>query len=261
MADSERYSWTDDETRYFLHLIEENDITCIFDGKRQRNATTFQELQRKMAINGYTKPWHILRSKWKVLKQRYLVEKRDLSRSGSGGKKRTKFTFFSEMDHILGQRPIVSSFSTNINSSETSELCEQQGNEDDYSVSTDRPPNDSLTPSDSGPVTDSNTESPSLDQPDETVQQDSDPPPNASRWRRSHQHAPKRKQLAELKAIFHDFLDQQREQAERDQQVTQSIASVISQAVQCFERCANAAERHAHASEVMAGLRQPTQLL
>lgn len=118
---AERFAWTDEETRYFLNLIEENDITTIFDGKRQRNATTFQDLERKMATNGYTKPWHILCSKWKVLKQRYLAEKRDLSRSGSVGKMRTKLKFFSEMDRILGQRPVVASFSTNINSS--SKFC------------------------------------------------------------------------------------------------------------------------------------------
>lgn len=69
-------------------------------------------------------------------------------------------------------------------------------------------------------------------------------------WRRSQQHAPKKKQLAEVKAIFQDFLNLQQEQAERDQQVIQSITTVISQAVHSFERCANATERHAHASEV-----------
>lgn len=58
-------------------------LAKFFDGKWQRNATTFQELQRKMAINGYTKVWHILWSKWKVLKQCYMAEKRNFSRSGS----------------------------------------------------------------------------------------------------------------------------------------------------------------------------------
>lgn len=41
----------------------------------------------------------------------------------------------------------------------------------------------------------------------------------------------KKKQAAEMKAIFQDFLNQQHDQAERDQQVIQSISTVISQAV------------------------------
>lgn len=63
-----------------------------------------------------------------------------------------------------------------------------------------------------------------------------------------------------MKSIFQDFLNLQREQAERDQQVIQSITTIISQAVHGFEHCANTAERHAHALEVMAGLRQPESL-
>ncbi len=43
----ERFAWTDEETRYFLNLIEENDITTIFYEKRQRKATTIQDLERK----------------------------------------------------------------------------------------------------------------------------------------------------------------------------------------------------------------------
>ena len=38
-----------DRCRYFLNLIEENDITAIFDRKRQRNATTFVTLKLLLA--------------------------------------------------------------------------------------------------------------------------------------------------------------------------------------------------------------------
>lgn len=52
--------------------------------------------------------------------------------------------------------------------------------------------------------------------------------------------------------VFQALLKQQQEQAKRDQTSMQSIASALTEAVQCFQRCAAAAERHAHACEFMA---------
>lgn len=43
-----------------------------------------------------------------------------------------------------------------------------------------------------------------------------------------------------------------RNNKQRNQATLQSIVSVLTQAVQCFQHCATAAERHAHACEIMA---------
>lgn len=67
---------------------------------------------------GYNKPWHILQSKWKVLKQHYLSKKKhDMMWWFFGGNMRTKFMFFNEMDHKLVKTHMVALLSTNINSS------------------------------------------------------------------------------------------------------------------------------------------------
>ncbi len=114
MAESDRYVWMDDEVRTFLNIIFEKNVTTILDGKHQRNAQIFQEVRAELILKGYDKPWTILRNKWKSLKQKYMAEKRKLGRSGAGGK--STFRYFDDMDRILGQRPIVTSLSSNINS-------------------------------------------------------------------------------------------------------------------------------------------------
>ena len=71
-----RYMWTEEETELFLQMIKEKNITAILDSKQQRNAELYKELEGEMREKGFEKPWQILRSKWKTLKQRYLAERR-----------------------------------------------------------------------------------------------------------------------------------------------------------------------------------------
>ena len=113
--DKDRCKWTNEETRDFLNLIYEQNITAILDNKNLTNAIIYQELVKETTNKGYDKPWDVLRSKWKGLKQRYVSQKRELSRSGARGKIKGKFHLFDELDQILGQRPIVASLDSYIN--------------------------------------------------------------------------------------------------------------------------------------------------
>ncbi|XP_022541601.1 uncharacterized protein LOC111196509 [Astyanax mexicanus] len=232
-----RYVWTDEETSAFLDLIDESNINAILDGKQQRNAQMYQELQQKMSKKGFEKPWPIMRSKWKALKQRYMSEKRQQSASGAAGKTKTNFRFFEKMDNILGQRPIVTSLADTINSSGDGEttMAGQDGHETDTAES------------------ETSFERPEEQNPAQGQgEQQGRPPASTSQrfWRRSSV----RSKQVETGQLYETFLKQQQEQAEREQGTLQSIATVLSQAVQCFERCAEAAERHAHATEIMAGM-------
>lgn len=69
-------------------------------------------------------------------------------------------------------------------------------------------------------------------------------------WTRSSARSTSRR--GEMTPFFDALLRQQQEQADRDKETFQSISTVLTQAVQCFERCAEAAERQARACEAMA---------
>ncbi len=60
----------------------------------------------------------------------------------------------------------------------------------------------------------------------------------------------------ELTSFFEALLRQQQEQADKNKESIQSISTVLGCAVQCFERCARAAERQASAYEALAYLGQ-----
>ena len=77
-----RYVWGDEETLFFLELIKEANVNAILNGKQQRNATVYQELQKQMMAKGFDKTWQILRSKWKSFKQRYMAERRRMASDG-----------------------------------------------------------------------------------------------------------------------------------------------------------------------------------
>ncbi len=51
-----------------------------------------------MVNKGYNKPWDVLRSKWKALKQWYMSQKRELCSSGAGGQIKRKFSRLNKMD-------------------------------------------------------------------------------------------------------------------------------------------------------------------
>lgn len=75
-----------DEINMTLALILEQDIASILDGKRQRNADTFQKHREDMAGKGFKKPWSLLQNTLKSLKQSYMVDKSRLSPRGAGTK-------------------------------------------------------------------------------------------------------------------------------------------------------------------------------
>ena len=52
MAGNSRYVWTDEETKVFLALIQERNVTAILDGKQQRNAIIYQDLRNEMVAKG-----------------------------------------------------------------------------------------------------------------------------------------------------------------------------------------------------------------
>ena len=111
-----RYVWTEEETTLLLTVICDKNVTAIFDSKQQRNSESYKDIERELRERGFEKPWQIIRSKWKALKQRYLAERRALHKSGASGRAKIKFKYYDIMDSILGHRPIVQAMSSVINS-------------------------------------------------------------------------------------------------------------------------------------------------
>nr|XP_055072690.1 uncharacterized protein LOC129452707 [Misgurnus anguillicaudatus] len=253
-VNKDRCKWTNEETRYFLNLIYERNITAILDSKNLRNAIIYQELAKEMSNNGYdNKPWDVLRSKWKALKQRYMFQKRQLSRSGAGGKIKGKFDFFDEMDQILGQRPIVASLDSIINSSAETSITDDKSNDEGEVTESVTEESGDGTCSLSDASVSATTEALDKSLPIEEPATQSNPP---RLWQRQSKRDQRKNDAGEMRSFYMSFLDQQREQAAQDQKSLESITTVISQAVQCLERCANAAERHAEATQVIADMSQ-----
>lgn len=69
--DRERCSWTDDATRAMLSTISELDVSSLLDSKRQRNKTTFEQVESRLREAGYVFTWKQIRARWKNLKQSY----------------------------------------------------------------------------------------------------------------------------------------------------------------------------------------------
>ncbi|CAJ1081955.1 uncharacterized protein LOC112141916 [Xyrichtys novacula] len=193
-----------------------------------------------MREKGFEKPWQILRSKWKMLKQRYLAERRIQSKSGAGGKITIKFKFFDAMDSILGHRPIVQAMSSVINS------MDAEANAD-----TEEPIRETSTDSEASfdvlPMSSDGSEVPDVPEVGESSQAQ---PPIAPQeaWRRP------KKRRASTSSVHMSMI---REQAEQDQASLTAITDVLNRVVNCFERATAAAERHARSLEVLAEARLP----
>ncbi|XP_062385404.1 uncharacterized protein LOC134072633 isoform X2 [Sardina pilchardus] len=239
-----RYVWVHEETNHFLELIRDRGITNILDSKQQRNASIYKDLEAAMNVAGFRKPWQILRSKWKTLKQKYLAERRKLSKSGAGGKDRICFKYFSIMEEILGQRPIVTSMSKVVNSIDEEE--EEDVDPDDRPTPRAKDASIDSSSFDDEPTIDAETnmdaEAPVT--PNIVVEEERPALTAQHRWRTSRSRRPS------LQSVV-------REQAREDNAVLNTISQVMSRAIQCFERATEAAERHATALEALAGIQQP----
>ncbi|KAL7408291.1 hypothetical protein ABVT39_021136 [Epinephelus coioides] len=230
-----RYVWTEEETEVFLTLIRDKNITAILDSKQQRNAGCYKELEREMRAKGFDKLWHILRSKWTTLKQRYLAEKRMLCKSGAGGKAKIKFKFYDSMDSILGHRPIVQAMSSVINSID----AEADDGEPIRETSMNSEASFDVLPI----LPHASDETPDVPEEEESSQAQPPSTPQEA-WRRP-------KKCRTLTSSVH--VSMIREQAKQDQATLTTISDVLKQAVHCFQRATEAAERHARALEVMSG--------
>ncbi|KAL1276273.1 hypothetical protein QQF64_035896 [Cirrhinus molitorella] len=189
-----------------------------------------------MKEKGFDKPWQILRSKWKALKQKYLSEKRQLCKSGAGGRGKVKFKYFDQMDEILGQRPIVTSMNTVLHSiDDADEDSEMAGCSNDLSSDslelTASCDDGSMTPHDEAPDTPNVLEE---------RERESSTLSSQESWRQ-----PRRRRSSHQMDIF-------KEQARQDQAILSTMTEVLNRAG-CFERATEAAERHAYALEALAG--------
>ncbi|KAK7901647.1 hypothetical protein WMY93_018416 [Mugilogobius chulae] len=232
-------------------LLKRLDVTVQSFGWSDRA----KEIRALMLEKGFDKPWTILRSKWKNLKQRYMAEKRQLSRSGAGGKK--TFKYFDLIDLILGNRPIVAAITSVINSSGESQkfrifitafVLQNLKTSFFFLDNTENEKDD-----DDSENQESEADGEEVDVDGESAN-GSAPRPTPVRqhfWSRSSRSS----RFGEAQAFFETFLRQQDEQAERDRENIQSISSNLQTALMCFERCARASERQAQAMELMAASR------
>ncbi|KAI7790674.1 hypothetical protein IRJ41_001436 [Triplophysa rosa] len=147
------------------------------------------------------------------------------------------------MDGILGHRPIVTSLASVINSS----VVNGEDIDNDFeNTQSNADSEESPDISDSvGLGADGDRSSPNESQLDSSI-----PSVHQRFWTRSSARSTSRR--GELTPFFDARLRQQQEQADRDKETIQSISTVLTQAVQCFERCAEAAEKQARACEAMA---------
>lgn len=79
--------FTDDEIFTFLAIVRETSTLKKIDGRVQRNKNVFAELATKLNehfehVDENAKTGEQVRTKWKSLKQTYLNEKRQASKSG-----------------------------------------------------------------------------------------------------------------------------------------------------------------------------------
>uniref|UniRef100_A0AAV2MHE5 Uncharacterized protein n=1 Tax=Knipowitschia caucasica TaxID=637954 RepID=A0AAV2MHE5_KNICA len=158
-----------------------------------------------------------------------MVVKRNCSRSGAGGKGTTLFKYFPVMDVILGQRPIVTSLNTVLNSIGN----EEEEEDPDVGALEEDMSHDLASFEDNPPATPPNP-------PSTSVAEDEVGDGRSGRWR-----CP-RSRRSSLQSVL-------REPAQQDNAVLNNIAQVLARAMDCFERSTAAAERHASALEALVG--------
>ncbi|KAF6721020.1 hypothetical protein FQA47_018039 [Oryzias melastigma] len=164
-----------------------------------------------------------------------MAEKRKLGQSGAGGKGQITFKYFFQMEEILGQRPMVTSMASVINS---------MGDDDN---GPDTPGTKDASKDSASSLDDESTTDAEMPGPSNTLEEEErepQTPQSQQRWRNAKSR----------RSTLQSFL---REQGRQDNAVLTTISEVLSRAVQCFERATEAAERHANALETLAGIRQP----
>lgn len=77
-----RACWSNDEIKTMLDFIKDKNGYKLLDSKRQRNIELYNAITGHMKARGFTKTPEQCRSKFKVLKAKYLSEKMKASRSG-----------------------------------------------------------------------------------------------------------------------------------------------------------------------------------
>jgi hypothetical protein len=97
-------NWTDIETSSFIALCIEKRIIKLMDGKRHKHIDIYKSLEPNMKEMGFIKTGAQMKTKMKHLKEAYFKCKRNNSVSGAD---RISFSFYDEMDQLLGGRPSV----------------------------------------------------------------------------------------------------------------------------------------------------------
>ncbi|XP_063042738.1 uncharacterized protein LOC134463312 isoform X2 [Engraulis encrasicolus] len=230
----ERQTWTRRETLSLIAVLADLDALSALDGKRQRNATIFQGVAKELERRGVVKPWQAFRTKYKALKARYLVEKRQASRSGAGGRRR--FEFFDEMDQLLGARPIVVARTSAVDSTvplDDQSRVEEEEEDDDEEM---------------------DEEEEGADLGGQVTMEDSEPPaptPAAAGGSRLFRRPLKKKTgLAAVSQQLSDLLKRQERQEEADREMLTSLTTSVKRLVDCLERQNNPLPTASSSSQV-----------
>ena len=78
---SATHFWTDEETPFMLHQVQELNISKCMDGRRTRNANLFQKISSRMAEAGFIRMPEQIRIKWKNIRSVYSNAKQNISKS------------------------------------------------------------------------------------------------------------------------------------------------------------------------------------
>ncbi|CAM4572677.1 unnamed protein product [Leuciscus chuanchicus] len=154
--------WSVEETNCLLALWSSTEIQNKLDGAVRTNPV-FEKLQNEMSIAGYQRSVDQLINKIKKFKKDYWDQKKELGRSGNGGRQR-RSPHFDVLDSILGDRPacqttgalnsatalleaMVNGEADNSNASELSVTGEEGVVDDDTELPPPPPDCNSLVPS------------------------------------------------------------------------------------------------------------------
>lgn len=94
--------WSYEETRAFISLMIDENVTQLMDGKKMRTAQIFNLIKQKMYNLKYSKTVAQLIAKYRRLKAKYNNCKQQNNKSGNS---RKNFEFYDEMSELLYGRP------------------------------------------------------------------------------------------------------------------------------------------------------------
>uniref|UniRef100_A0A1B0DHP7 Myb/SANT-like DNA-binding domain-containing protein n=1 Tax=Phlebotomus papatasi TaxID=29031 RepID=A0A1B0DHP7_PHLPP len=99
---SDKKNWSSEETKVFLHIIEEKQILAMMDNKKHRNSEIFKIVEKEFRNAGYTRDCKQLEIKFKNLKQSYNIIKAHNAESGNN---RKEHEFQDILDRLFQRRP------------------------------------------------------------------------------------------------------------------------------------------------------------